>query len=75
MAVAASSLLLFLGSSAISEAPFVAVLSDDADTDTFESSVLLLSRGDSGRSADGARFCSDLPGEDSMLVIDEDSLA
>lgn len=56
VAVAASEVLAFLGTSALCEAPFVAVLSDEADTDTEDSSVLLLPRGDSWRSGISARL-------------------
>ena len=57
MAVAAWAVRLFLGSSAICDGPFVAVLSDEADMDIEDSSVLLLPLGDNGRSAVVPRFC------------------
>ena len=58
MAVAAWwAVRLFWGSSANCKVLFVAVLSDEADTDTEDSSVLLLSRGDNGRSTGALRFC------------------
>ena len=66
--------LLLLDSSAVARAPLVAALSDEADADTEDSSVLLLTCGDNGRPAVGARFCCDFTDEDSMLVTDEDSL-
>lgn len=66
--------LLSLGSSAVFEIPFATVFSDEADSDTKDSSVLLLSCGDTRRSAVAVRFCCDLADEESMLVIDEDSL-
>ena len=74
MAVDASAVAPFSGSPAICEALLVAVSSEEADTDTQDSSVLLLSCGESGRSAVVARFCCDLTAEESMLVTDEDSL-
>ena len=75
VAAAALVVLLSFAFLAVCGVSFVAVLSDEADTDTSDSSALLLSRGDSGRSAVVAMFCCDLTGDESMLVIDEDSLA
>ena len=74
VAAATPAVLLLLDSSAVARAPFVAALSDEADPDTEDSSVLLLTCADSGRPAVVAGFCCDLTDEDSMLVTDEDSL-
>ena len=75
MVVVTSGVLMSLGALAVCDASLAAVLSDEIDADKVDSSVMLLPRWDSVRSALVATFCCDLEGEDSMLVTDEDLLA
>ena len=74
LVVAALVEALSLPSSASCEALFVAMLSDEADTDAEDSSVLLLFCGDTAPAGIVDTLCCDVLVEDSMLVIDGDPL-